>query len=52
MHHACVYVSQGRDELSGDQVGPKFPPVANKDAPLNYEEVKEKFDKGESCVCV
>ena len=38
--------NQGRDEISGDQVGPKFPAVRNKDAPLDFEEVRAKVDDG------
>ncbi|GFR39730.1 hypothetical protein Agub_g211 [Astrephomene gubernaculifera] len=42
-----LYVlNQGRDEVTGDQVGPKFAPVANKDAPLDFEEVKAKLADG------
>ncbi|KXZ55137.1 hypothetical protein GPECTOR_3g288 [Gonium pectorale] len=42
-----LYVlNQGRDEVTGDQVGPKFAPVRNKDAPLDYEEVEAKLEDG------
>lgn len=36
----------GRDEISGDQVGPKFPPLSSGDGPLNYEEVVQRLDAG------
>eukprot|EP00198_Chlamydomonas_reinhardtii_P000384 XP_001689719.1 pyruvate-formate lyase [Chlamydomonas reinhardtii] len=36
----------GRDEVSGDQVGPKFAPVRSPTAPLDYEEVKAKIEDG------
>ncbi|GIL85212.1 hypothetical protein Vretifemale_13792 [Volvox reticuliferus] len=39
-------LNQGRDEVSGSQVGPKFAPVRNKDAPLDFEEVRAKLEDG------
>ncbi|GBG00498.1 formate acetyltransferase [Raphidocelis subcapitata] len=36
----------GRDEISGDQVGPKFPALSSGDGPLNYEEVVQRLDAG------
>ena len=36
----------GRDEVSGDQVGPKFPPLASGDGPLSYDEMKGRVDEG------
>jgi formate C-acetyltransferase len=42
-----LYVlNQGRDELSGEQVGPKFNKIAEWNRTLNYEEVLEEFEKG------
>lgn len=38
----------GRDEISGDQVGPKFPPLSSGDGPLNYDEIKGRMDEGMS----
>ena len=37
---------QGRDEASGEQVGPKFAPLRDPTAPLEYEEVKAKLEQG------
>lgn len=42
VHHAL----QGRDEVSGDQVGPKFSGLKDPNAPLDYEEVKAKLEAG------
>ncbi|KAG2493050.1 hypothetical protein HYH03_008713 [Edaphochlamys debaryana] len=39
-------LNQGRDEVTGDQVGPKFAPVRTGDGPLDYEEVKAKLEQG------
>ncbi|GLC43423.1 Protein kinase domain-containing protein [Pleodorina starrii] len=39
-------LNQGRDEVSGAQVGPKFAPVRTKDGPLDFEEVKAKLEDG------
>jgi formate C-acetyltransferase len=36
----------GRDEITGDQVGPAFPPLASGDGPLRYEEVVQRLDAG------
>jgi formate C-acetyltransferase len=36
----------GRDEITGDQVGPAFPPLASGDGPLRYEEVLQRLDAG------
>ncbi|KAL6746423.1 pyruvate-formate lyase [Haematococcus lacustris] len=42
-----LYVmNEGRDEVSGDQVGPKFAPLHDKTAPLDFEEVKAKLEAG------
>ncbi|KAL6746427.1 pyruvate-formate lyase [Haematococcus lacustris] len=42
-----LYVmNEGRDEVSGDQVGPKFAPLNDKTAPLDFEEVKAKLEAG------
>lgn len=35
-------INQGRDEISGAQVGPKFPPI-DPTKPLDFAEVKERF---------
>lgn len=37
----------GRDEVTGDQVGPKFAPLRSGSGPLDYEEVRAKLDEGE-----
>jgi formate C-acetyltransferase len=40
-----LYVmNEGRDEVSGDQVGPKYSKV--KDGPLEYEDVVKRFEEG------
>lgn len=39
-------LNEGRDEMSGDQVGPKFPSVQDRNAPLKYEEVTAKMEAG------
>ncbi|PNH08689.1 Formate acetyltransferase [Tetrabaena socialis] len=39
-------LNQGRDEVTGDQVGPKFASVRAKDAPLDFEEVRAKLEDG------
>eukprot|EP00878_Enallax_costatus_P002152 GHUV01002321.1.p1 GENE.GHUV01002321.1~~GHUV01002321.1.p1 ORF type:complete len:484 (+),score=155.35 GHUV01002321.1:1511-2962(+) len=36
----------GRDEVSGDQVGPKFPPLKSGDGPLDYQEVRDRLQEG------
>jgi formate C-acetyltransferase len=36
----------GRDEISGEQVGPAFPPLASAEGPLQYEEVASRLDEG------
>ena len=36
----------GRDEVSGAQVGPAFPPLASGDGPLDYAEVKAALEVG------
>lgn len=36
----------GRDEISGDQVGPQFAPLSTGDGPLDYHEVRAKFEEG------
>jgi formate C-acetyltransferase len=36
----------GRDEVTGDQVGPKFPTLKSGDGPLDYNEVKSRLDEG------
>lgn len=36
----------GRDEISGDQVGPKFPPLTTGDGPLDYGEVVKRLEGG------
>ncbi|WIA11450.1 hypothetical protein OEZ85_011567 [Tetradesmus obliquus] len=36
----------GKDEITGDQVGPKFPPLNSGDGPLDYQEVKGRMDEG------
>lgn len=47
MPKLLLYVlNQGRDEVSGDQVAPVWPPVANPEGPLDYFEVLEKIEKG------
>ncbi|KIZ06014.1 formate C-acetyltransferase [Monoraphidium neglectum] len=37
-------MNAGRDEVTGDQVGPKFPPLTSGDGPLKYEEVVQSLD--------
>lgn len=42
-----LYVlNQGRDEISGEQVGPNFKQIAFPGKPLNYYEVLESFEIG------
>ena len=41
----------GRDEITGEQAGPKFPPLSTGDGPLNFEEVKTQLDKGMDWLC-
>ena len=42
-----LYVlNQGRDEISGEQVGPKFKQIAFPDQPLDYDVVYENFMEG------
>lgn len=36
----------GRDEITGDQVGPKFPALRSGDGPLRYEEVVSQLEHG------
>lgn len=36
----------GRDEVTGDQVGPAFPPLSSGDGPLDYDEVVRRLDAG------
>uniref|UniRef100_A0A383VBB5 formate C-acetyltransferase n=1 Tax=Tetradesmus obliquus TaxID=3088 RepID=A0A383VBB5_TETOB len=36
----------GRDEITGDQVGPKFPPLQSGDGPLDFKEVQQRLDEG------
>lgn len=36
----------GRDEVSGDQIGPKFPPLKSGDGPLDYNEMKQRLEEG------
>ncbi|KAG2425304.1 hypothetical protein HXX76_013884 [Chlamydomonas incerta] len=36
----------GRDEVTGDQVGPAFAPIKDRRAPLNFEEVQAKLEAG------
>jgi hypothetical protein len=38
---------QGRDEVTGDQVAPRWAPIAA-GQPLQYEDVKARLDKGET----
>jgi formate C-acetyltransferase len=46
-HRLLLYVMNGgRDEISGDQVAPKFPPLSSGDGPLNFNEVKGRLDEG------
>lgn len=47
MPKLLLYVlNQGRDEISGDQVGPKFVPLKNQNDPLDYEDIKAKLETG------
>ena len=47
MPKLLLYVlNEGRDEITGDQVGPKFAPLQNRNAPLDYDDVKTRLDKG------
>mmetsp|Transcript_22230 Transcript_22230/g.48550 ORF Transcript_22230/g.48550 Transcript_22230/m.48550 type:complete len:815 (-) Transcript_22230:972-3416(-) len=39
-------INGGRDEISGEQVGPMFSPLKDAAAPLDYEEVKQKLEEG------
>jgi formate C-acetyltransferase len=41
----------GRDEITGDQVGPKFPALSTGEGPLNFEEVKKQLDTGMEWLC-
>jgi formate C-acetyltransferase len=42
-----LYVlNEGRDEITGEQVGPKFPPLDSKITPLDFYDVMDRFDKG------
>lgn len=36
----------GRDEISGDQAGPEFPPLTSGDGPLKFDEVVTRLDEG------
>jgi formate C-acetyltransferase len=36
----------GRDEVSGEQVAPRFPALSSGDGPLQYEEVRAALDRG------
>ncbi|KAF6266382.1 pyruvate-formate lyase [Scenedesmus sp. NREL 46B-D3] len=36
----------GRDEITGDQVGPHFPPLKSGDGPLDFKEVQQRLDEG------
>lgn len=38
-------LNQGRDEVSGDQVGPKYAPI-DPSKPLEFEDVKARLEKG------
>ena len=47
MPKLLLYVlNEGRDEISGEQVAPRFAPLQNKEAPLDYNDVKNRLDKG------
>lgn len=47
MPKLLLYVlNEGRDEISGEQVGPKFSPLKDKTSPLDYDEVLAKFEEG------
>lgn len=47
MPKLLLYVlNEGRDEISGEQVGPKFSSLQNKKAHLEYEDVITKLEKG------
>lgn len=39
-------MNSGRDEITGDQVGPKFPPLTTGDGPLDYKEVVKRLEAG------
>jgi formate C-acetyltransferase len=36
----------GKDEVTGDQVGPAFPPLRSGDGPLNFNEITDRLDEG------
>lgn len=36
----------GKDEVTGDQVAPAFPPLRSGDGPLNFNEVTDRLDEG------
>ena len=36
----------GRDEISGEQIGPKFSSITEKGVPLDYDKVMNVFDEG------
>lgn len=36
----------GRDEVTGDQVGPAFPALSTGDGPLKYDEIVNRLDEG------
>lgn len=36
----------GKDEVTGDQVGPAFPPLTSGDGPLKYDEIVNRLDEG------
>jgi pyruvate-formate lyase len=36
----------GRDEITGDQVGPHFPPLKSGDGPLDFKEIQQRLDEG------
>uniref|UniRef100_A0A7S1SIF9 formate C-acetyltransferase n=2 Tax=Eukaryota TaxID=2759 RepID=A0A7S1SIF9_9CHLO len=47
MPKLLLYIlNQGRDEVSGSQVGPRFAPLEDPTAPLNYLEVMERLELG------
>jgi formate C-acetyltransferase len=47
MPKLLLYVlNEGRDEISGEQVGPKFAPLQDKTAPLDYDDIVKRLDKG------
>jgi len=47
MPKLLLYVMNGgKDEVTGEQIGPKFPGLTDPTAPLKFEEVQEKMAKG------